>query len=121
MTVHNLTCLASFKRALTVGSQWETRFISKVHPSLTVRRVVDRARASKVRFKTLDEGISVTSSSHLFRKASQYQFNGDHVAAYDSSGLPYAIYRPLEGTQCLVEDDQLNSTPCHTDSEQSAV
>lgn len=99
MTVHNLTSLASFKRALTVGSQWETRFISKVHPSLTIRREVTRRGTASARFKTLSEGLDHTSSSHFFGRSSQYDFNGDHVIARDMSGAPYATYRLLETAQ----------------------
>lgn len=99
MTVHNLTSLASFRRALTIGSQWETRFVSKTHPALTIRREVTRSGTASARFKTLTEGLDHTSSSHYFGRSSQYDFNGDHVVARDMTGAPYATYRPLEAVQ----------------------
>jgi len=98
MPAPKITNLSQFKRALSLGSRWETIFARPMPDGRrTVTRTVIRVQTNSVKLvsSAADSSSHTSSSSHSFGKVSDYLFNGDHVVAYDGNGNEYATYRPL--------------------------
>jgi len=95
MPAPKITNLSQFKRALSLGSRWETTFARPLPDGRrTVTRTVIRVQTNSVKLESSAANGTV-SSSHTFGKVANYLFNGDHVVAYDGKGDEYATYRPL--------------------------
>lgn len=88
----NIQNLAQFKRALTLGSQWESTYLTLKgqEPKL---RVVTKVQTTGVYMSLPGSG---RDSYMQFGKATEYDFVGDTIIAKWSDGRAYAQYKLLE-------------------------
>jgi hypothetical protein len=88
MEIHNIDNLAQFKRALAVGSKWESTYLL---PPATGESLIRKVTVVQ------SNGVYLDSSFHQFGKAVEYDFLDDKVIAKFTDGTPYCEYKLLEG------------------------
>lgn len=85
-----ITNLAQFKKAMVVGSRWETVYIGQRLGLIT--RTIKIQQTNGVKFSPL-EGQKGTGSWHYFGAAKDYSFDDGVITASFDNGSAYAKYK----------------------------